>query len=183
MDARLRLDALRQLWRERILTFDAHSQEQILSFLHIPEPDGQKVALVLGVCLILGMTWLTWAVRSELKPRQRDPVTRAYERLCRRLAAIGLRRHPYEGAEAFAARVSAERPDLAATVSALCPAIFRIALLELVAAKGGGNLHRGCAVLQAARFSRVFMNSISGQRSSVRPRLTRVGARYTNSPA
>jgi protein-glutamine gamma-glutamyltransferase len=39
--------------------------------------------------------------------------------LCRRLAAVGLQRMPYEGAEAFAARVAAERPDLASTVRAL----------------------------------------------------------------
>ncbi len=102
------------------MTFDQHSQEQILSFLHVPEPDGQKLALVLAVCLILGMVWLTWAIRSELSPRPRDPVARAYDRLCRRLAAIGLHRRPYEGAEAFAARVALQRPDLAATVTALC---------------------------------------------------------------
>jgi len=36
---------------------------------------------------------------------------------------------------------------------------------------------------QAARFSRVFRNLISGQRSSINPRFTRVGARYTSSPA
>ena len=39
------------------------------------------------------------------------------------------------------------------------------------------------ATAYAARFSRVFRNLISGQRSSVNPRFTRVGARYTSSPA
>jgi transglutaminase-like putative cysteine protease len=119
-DTRLRLDALRILWRERILRFDQNSQERLLGFLHIPEPDGQKLALVLAACLIAGMTWLTWQVRRELKPRPRDAVHRAYERLCRRLAAVGLPRMAHEGAEAFAARVAAERPDLASIVRALC---------------------------------------------------------------
>jgi transglutaminase-like putative cysteine protease len=118
-DTRLRLDALRLLWRERILRFDQGSQEKLLGFLHVPEPDGQKVAVVLAVCLIAGMSWLTWQVRRELKPRLTDPVDRSYARLCRRLAAVGLQRMPYEGAEAFAARVAAERPDLASTVRAL----------------------------------------------------------------
>jgi len=119
-DTRLRLDALRLLWRQRILGFNQGSQEKLLGLLYIPEPDGQKLALALAVCLISGMSWLTWQVRRELKPRSRDPVNRAYERLCRRLAAVGLQRMPHEGAETFAARVAAARPDLASTVSALC---------------------------------------------------------------
>jgi transglutaminase-like putative cysteine protease len=119
-DLWLRLDALRQLWRERILLFDQSSQERLLELLHIPEPDGQKVALVLAACLILGMTWLTWQVRRELKVSPRDPLQRAYERLCRRLKSAGCERMPSEGPEAYAARVSHLRPDLAAPVMALC---------------------------------------------------------------
>jgi hypothetical protein len=119
-DVRLRLDALRVMWRDRILRFNQGSQEKLLSMMHIPEPDGQKVALVLAACLILSMAWLTWQVRQDLTPRTRDPVSRAYDRLCRRLAAIGLPRSPHEGAEAYAARVAAARPDLASAVSGLC---------------------------------------------------------------
>jgi protein-glutamine gamma-glutamyltransferase len=119
-DAWLRLDALRLLWRERILRFDQSSQERLLELLHIPEPDGQKVALMLGACLILGMTWLTWQVRRELKISPRDPLQRAYQRLCRRLKSVGCERAPSEGPEAYAARVSQLRPDLAAPVMALC---------------------------------------------------------------
>ena len=119
-DTRLRLDALRLLWRRRILSFNEESQEHLLGLMHIPEPDGQKLALVLGVCLILGMSWLTWVVRREIAPRPRDPVVRAYERLCRRLAAAGIPRLPHEGAEDFAARVAATRPDIESEVGGLC---------------------------------------------------------------
>jgi transglutaminase-like putative cysteine protease len=119
-DLRLRIDALRLFWRERILQFDPASQERLLEWLHVPEPDGQKLALVLAGCLIAGLSWLTWTVRRELRIRPRDAVERAFERLCRRLSAIGLYRQPHEGAEAFAARVSAQRPDLAPAVRALC---------------------------------------------------------------
>ena len=45
---------------------------------------------------------------------------RAYARLCAKLAAIGIARLPHEGAEAYALRVAQLRPDLAATVTALC---------------------------------------------------------------
>jgi hypothetical protein len=119
-DTRLRLDALRLLWRERILRFDSGSQERLLGLLHVPEPDGQKLALVLAVCLIAGMGCLTWQVRRDLIARPRDPVGRAYATLCRRMAAIGLARTAGEGAEAFATRIAGRRPDLAAAVRALC---------------------------------------------------------------
>jgi transglutaminase-like putative cysteine protease len=119
-DLRLRIDALRLFWRERILQFDPASQERLLEWLHVPEPDGQKLALVLAGCLVAGLSWLTWTVRRELRIRPRDAVERAFERLCRRLSAIGLYRQPHEGAEAFAARVAAQRPDLAPAVRALC---------------------------------------------------------------
>jgi transglutaminase-like putative cysteine protease len=119
-DTRLRLDALRLLWRQRILSFNEESQLRLLGMMHIPEPDGQKLAIVLAFCLISGMAWLTWTVRGELTPRPRDPVTRAYQRLCRRLAAAGIARLPHEGAEDYAARVARERPDLGAAVAALC---------------------------------------------------------------
>ena len=134
-DLRLRLDALRLLWRERILRFDQSSQERLLELLHIPEPDGQKVALVLAACLILGMMWLTWQVRRELKFSPRDPVQRAYERLCRRLRSAGVERMSSEGPEAYAARVSLLRPDLAASVTALCR---QYSTLRYGAAAGAG---------------------------------------------
>jgi transglutaminase-like putative cysteine protease len=125
-DARLRLDALGLLWRERILRFDANSQDALLAWLHVPEPDGQKLALILAVCLIAGMSWLTWVVRRELHVRPADPVRRAFDRLCRRMAAIGIERPSHEGAEAFAARVSRLRPDLAAPITALCREYSRL---------------------------------------------------------
>jgi hypothetical protein len=119
-DTRLRFDALRLLWRQRILGFDQSSQEKLLSLLHVPDPDGQKIALALAACLIAGMAWLTWTVRRELRVRPRDPLNRAFDTLCRRLAALGLPRRPQEDAEVFGARVAAERPDLAPLVGGLC---------------------------------------------------------------
>jgi len=119
-DIRLRLDALRLLWRDRILRFDETSQVRLLELLHIPEPDGRKLVLVLAACLTAGMGWLTWQIRRDLTLRPRDRVERAYATLCRRLAAIGLERAPAEAAEAYAARVASHRPDLAAVVVDLC---------------------------------------------------------------
>ncbi len=119
-DARLRFDALRELWRERVLTFNQDSQSRLMEMLHIPDPDGEKLVLVLGAALALVFVWLTWQVRREIKPPTADPAVRSYARLCAKLAGAGLPRRPHEGAEAYAARVAAMRPDLAAQVEMLC---------------------------------------------------------------
>ena len=118
-DARLQFDALRQLWRERILRFDQRSQERLLSSLGIPDPDGEKIAMVMGAGLALVFIWLTWQIRHEQRPDPKDPVLRAYGKLCRKLAAAGLARRPSEGAEDFARRVAIERPDLGARAGTL----------------------------------------------------------------
>jgi transglutaminase-like putative cysteine protease len=119
-DARLRLDYLREVWRERILDFDQDSQRKLLEMLQIPEPDGQKLVMVLAGAMFLVLCWLTWQVRRELDPQSTDSAVRAFRRLCAKLAAAGLPRLPHEGAEAYAARVARQRPDLAHAVTALC---------------------------------------------------------------
>jgi transglutaminase-like putative cysteine protease len=119
-DAWLRLDQLRDLWREQIITFNQDSQERLLVKLHVPEPDGQKLVLVLSGALSLVFLWLTWQLKRELNPSSPDKLARSYHRLCAKLAAAGLARHAYEGAEAYGARVASLRPDLGAAVTALC---------------------------------------------------------------
>ena len=119
-DARLRFDSLRELWRERVLTFNQDSQERLLEMLHIPDPDGEKLVMVLAAALSIVLLWLTWQVRRELDPRSPDLAVRSYARLCAKLAAAGMPRRPHEGPEAYAARVAALRPDLGAQVGALC---------------------------------------------------------------
>ncbi|MDP9082796.1 MAG: DUF3488 and transglutaminase-like domain-containing protein [Pseudomonadota bacterium] len=119
-DARLRLDAVRQLWRERILLYNHDSQQQLLELLRIPEPDGQKLVVVLAAALTLGLCWLTWQVRRELDAAPKERVLYVYARMCGRLAAVGISRKPHEGAEAYAIRIAEQRPDLGAAVSALC---------------------------------------------------------------
>jgi protein-glutamine gamma-glutamyltransferase len=118
--ARLRLDLLREVWRERILDFNQDSQRKLLEFLKIPEPDGQKLVMVLAAAMALVLVWLTWQVHRELAPPSKDVAGRTYARLCAKLAAAGIARRPHEGAEAYAIRVARERPDLAKTVTALC---------------------------------------------------------------
>jgi protein-glutamine gamma-glutamyltransferase len=117
---RLRVDALREMWRERILDFDQDSQRKLLQMLHVPEPDGQKLVILLATAMGLVLGWLTWQVRRELNALPKDLAVRAYARLCAKLAAAGLPRMPHEGPEDYAARLAARRPDLKDSVTSLC---------------------------------------------------------------
>jgi transglutaminase-like putative cysteine protease len=117
---RLRFDAVKEMWRERILDFDQDSQRKLLQFLRIPDPDGQKLVMLLAVAMSLVLGWLTWQVRRELGSSSKDQTARAYARLCAKLAAAGIARIPHEGPEAYALRVARLRPDLAGIVTALC---------------------------------------------------------------
>jgi transglutaminase-like putative cysteine protease len=116
----MRVDAIREIWRERILLFDQSSQMSLLEALHIPEPDGEKLVLVLTAALLPMLVWLTWSVRREVSLERGEPLLRAYTRLCRKLARAGLPRRACEGAEDFAARAARERPELANQVEPLC---------------------------------------------------------------
>jgi protein-glutamine gamma-glutamyltransferase len=117
---RLRLDVVREIWRERILDFDQDSQRRILELLRIPEPDGQKLVMVLAAAMALALGWLTWQVRRELAPQSKDQAARIYAKLCAKLAAAGVPRWQHEGAEAYAVRVAQRRPELGASVTAMC---------------------------------------------------------------
>jgi protein-glutamine gamma-glutamyltransferase len=143
---RLRLDVLREMWRERILDFDQDSQRRILEMLRIPEPDGQKLVLVLAAAMTLGLGWLTWQVRRELAPQSKDQVARTYAKLCAKLAAVGVPRWQHEGPEDYAARVAERRPELASAVTALCR---QYSLLRYAPATVGATLSQFQAAVRA----------------------------------
>ncbi len=122
-DMRMRVEAMRILWRERILRYGQASQQSLLAHLRIPDPDPGKLVLLLAAALACVLAWLTWQVRRGLEPRRADVLARAYARLGAKLSAIGLPRSPHEGAEAYAARVAALRPDLATSGRRAVPTI------------------------------------------------------------
>lgn len=118
-DLGLRLDVLRQVWRERILQFDQGAQQSLLQRLMIPLPDAGKYAVLVALCVCFGFGWMSWRVHRDAGAPAHDPLARALQRLCDRVEKIGVHRMPYEGAEAFAERVARARPDLAPAIRAV----------------------------------------------------------------
>ncbi|MNU82111.1 Protein-glutamine gamma-glutamyltransferase [compost metagenome] len=101
-------DWMRRGWNTAFLSFDANRQQQLLRPFGIERlTPSQLIALFAGFAVLaLGlMAWLL--ARGE---RQRDPLLRAWHRLDRRYARLGLGREPYESANNWAQRVELRHP-------------------------------------------------------------------------
>ncbi|WP_369914429.1 transglutaminaseTgpA domain-containing protein [Xanthomonas sp. NCPPB 3005] len=96
-------DWLRRGWNDLVLSFDANRQQRLLSELGIAKLEpAQLVALFAGFAALL-LGWMAWLLaRGE---RERDPLLRAWRRLGRRYARLGLGREAHEPALAWALRV------------------------------------------------------------------------------
>ena len=105
---------------------------RLLEWLHIPEPDGQKLVLVLAAALALVLCWLTWQVRREIEPAARAiRCFAAYARLCAKLAAVGhCARRPHEGAEDYAAARRAAPPGSRSRGRGAVPAATRVCAMR-----------------------------------------------------
>ncbi len=114
-----RWDAANQWWTDHVLKFDYRSQLNLLSRLGFNSPDLVMVGWFFGGILMTWLAWIAWQVgRSPLQARP-DRLARAYERLCRKLARVGLPRSPHQGPLTYADEVGRERPDLASGVREL----------------------------------------------------------------
>ncbi len=114
-----RWDAINTWWTNSVLKFDYRSQLNLLSRLGFTSPDLEALAWTFATALLIWLAWLAWQMsrgESQLRP---DRLARAYGRLCRKLARVGLPRPAYQGPIAYAEAVGEKRPDLRETVRAL----------------------------------------------------------------
>jgi transglutaminase-like putative cysteine protease len=101
-------DWMRRSWNDWVLGFDAARQQELLGPLGLHRLDPSQLLglfIAFAALALAGMIWLL--ARGE---RERDPLLRAWHRLCRRYARIGLGRPPHEPALAWARRVAAAHP-------------------------------------------------------------------------
>jgi transglutaminase-like putative cysteine protease len=110
-------DWLRHGWNDFALGFDATRQRQLLGRLGVDDVDTTSLALLFVLVALLAVAWMGWLVaRAE---RERDPVLRAWHRVDRRYARLGLGRAPSETAGDWARRVGLTHPSLAPALSQL----------------------------------------------------------------
>jgi hypothetical protein len=121
---RFQWDTLANAWNQWVLGYNAARQREVLQRLGMRTPDWQYMTLALAAtvgALMLVLTFLALRRREEC-----DPVQRAWERLCSKLARIGLARRSWEGPRDYAQRVAAARPGLAAPIIEISQLYMRL---------------------------------------------------------
>ncbi|KAB2922348.1 MAG: DUF3488 domain-containing protein [Candidatus Contendobacter sp.] len=107
-------DTLNNSWNEWVLAYGPDRQKEFLSGLGFGPADWGGMTVAMMVALSgFGVLYAGWRWRSRLA---RDPVARAWQRFCARLARHGLARGATEGPLDFAGRVAVQRPELAESV-------------------------------------------------------------------
>lgn len=111
-ELRLNWDTLANQWNQWVLGYNSERQFAFLTRLGMESVTWQKLALNMaaGVGLLVGLFAL-FMLRHLIK-RQPDKVQAAWLKLCRRLSKAGLPRAAHEGAQDYAERIAAARPDL-----------------------------------------------------------------------
>lgn len=110
---RLNWDTLANQWNQWVLGYDTERQFAFLTRMGMESITWQKMALNMaaGVGLLVGLFALF--MLRKLYVRNPDKTQAAWLRLCRKLAKAGLPRAAHEGAQDYATRIAAARPDLA----------------------------------------------------------------------
>lgn len=123
---RLNWDTLAFRWNQWVLGYDTERQFAFLTRLGMESVTWQNMAfgMLTGLGLVIALFAL-FMLRHLIK-RRTDKVQAAWLRLCRRLARIGLPRAPHEGAQDYAARVAAARPELATAIIDLAARYSRL---------------------------------------------------------
>lgn len=102
-------DWLRRGWNDLVLSFDARRQQQLFKPLGLDDISPGQLLSGFVMAALAAVLWMAWLLaRGE---RERDPLLRAWHRLGRRYARLGLAREPHEPALLWARRVDACRPD------------------------------------------------------------------------
>jgi transglutaminase-like putative cysteine protease len=109
-------EAVSNAWNQWVLNYSPDRQRETLERLGMKTPTWQEMvtAMVVGVGLV-SLVVTGWVLKSR---REHDPVQRAWQRFCKRLARAGVLRAPSEGPLDFGRRahlaLRQERPASAA---------------------------------------------------------------------
>ncbi|WP_288130473.1 DUF3488 and transglutaminase-like domain-containing protein [Microbulbifer sp.] len=131
---RLQWDMINYRWYQTVVSFDSERQQGLLRRL-LGEVSVSRLLLFFGVpagVALLGL--LIWLKVSARGPRL-SPANRLYLRFCRRMARVGLARHPGEAPADYARRIQAENPRLGGAAARITAAYQKAAFAEDPAAE------------------------------------------------
>jgi transglutaminase-like putative cysteine protease len=118
-DLRLNLDMLTNQWNQWVLGYDTERQFAFLTRLGMESITWQRMALDMAAGLAIVIVLFALFMLRHLFANQPDKVQVAWLRLCRKLEKTGLPRAAHEGAQDYAERVAALRPELAEPIGDL----------------------------------------------------------------
>ncbi len=110
-------DAFTTTWDDWVANYNWRRQERLLHALGWR--DVRRVSLAGAVFIFAMISMLAVKTFGAHTPRLRDPAAAAYLRFHKRLARVGLPKHPHEGPSDYSVRVARARPDLAPQVAAI----------------------------------------------------------------
>ena len=97
-------------WDTRFLAFDADVQDVFLTSIGVANRG--PLLLIIEILIVAVAFLVTYFAWMQLRTRSRvDRAKMLYERFCRRLTRLGVRRDPWEGPSDFARRASQLLPD------------------------------------------------------------------------
>lgn len=117
--ARFIWDTLANNWNQWVLGYNPQRQQQFLAELGMNEVTWQNMAIALVVAAGLIMLGLAGIILSRLRTTVQDPVQKAYRKFCDKLAKHGLVRHPAEGPQDYANRVTQAKPQQTQTIHSI----------------------------------------------------------------
>jgi transglutaminase-like putative cysteine protease len=105
---RYRWEAVAHKWNVWVLGYNPERQRELMLSLGMRDADWQKLTAVLFTFLgAMTLVLLAWSLRRLARP---DPVLKAWEAFCRKLAACGVARSPHEGPRDYSARAARALP-------------------------------------------------------------------------
>jgi transglutaminase-like putative cysteine protease len=119
---RSRWEALAHRWNVWVLAYNPERQRELMLWLGLRSADWRSMTATLFTILgVLTLALLAWSLRHITRP---DPVQKAWQAFCSKLAARGIERASHEGPRDYSARAARALPGSRR-------AILRIALLYI----------------------------------------------------
>jgi len=114
-----RWDAIANAWNQWVLGYNPEHQRSLLARVGFDDATWRTMAMALLGLSGFVLVALTALLFFNLRAQRDDPVQRAWQRFCGKLARRGAARRPTEGPRDYAQRIEREFPQVAAEVRAI----------------------------------------------------------------
>jgi len=121
-----RWDALANAWNQWVLGYNPERQRSFLARVGFDDATWRTLAMILLGMTCLVLLALTGLLLFSLRAQRNDPVQRAWQVFCRKLARRGAARHPTEGPVDYAERIRRQFPQVAEEVRMISELYVRL---------------------------------------------------------